>query len=364
MDLKDTLTQLSERINKQKDSITTEEATKTAFIMPWIAALGYDIFNPFEVIPELDCDLIKKKGDKIDYAIKKDGDTILLIECKHCSQDLNLHDTQLKKYFVASNARFGVLTNGIEYRFYTDLDKTNIMDDKPFMVINMLELTENEIEQLKKFHKSYYDEEKILSTAQELKYTTELKNYINSEFNNPSANFVKFITKQIYEGMVNQRIIDLFTPLIKKAIQNIINDTISERLELAIKTTKDEDVQSETTEDVISENNLPEGIVFIDEERGIVTTQEEIDSYLIVKAILASEIDINRIFYRDAQSYFSILLDNNNRKAICRMFFNGKTKFIRIITAQDREGVKYTIDNLNDIYKYGNELREALKIYL
>jgi len=236
MDFKDTLLQLAERIEKQKDNVATEEATKNAFIMPMIAALGYDVFNPFEVVPELDCDLVKKKGEKIDYAIKKDDETILLIECKHCGQDLNLHDTQLKKYFVASNARFGVLTNGIEYRFYTDLEKVNIMDDKPFLVIDILDMSDNDIEQLKKFHKSYYNEENILSTAQELKYTTELRSLICKEFDCPSPDFVKFFTKQVYDGVVNQRVIDQFTPLIKKSIMSIVNDTISDRLNLAIKT--------------------------------------------------------------------------------------------------------------------------------
>ena len=236
MDFKDTILQLAERIDKQRSGISTEEATKNAFIMPMIAALGYDVFNPFEVVPELDCDLIKKKGEKIDYAIQKDGQTILLVECKHCAQDLNLHDTQLKKYFVASNARFGVLTNGVEYRFYTDLEKPNIMDDKPFLVVNMLDLSDNEIEQLKKFHKSYYDVDNILSTAQELKYTTELRNIISSEFAAPSPEFVKFFTKQMYGSPISQKVIDQFTPLVKKAIAGIINDTISDRLGLALKT--------------------------------------------------------------------------------------------------------------------------------
>lgn len=162
MDFKDQVVQLSDNIKKQKDKIATEEATKNAFIMPMIAALGYDVFNPFEVVPEMDCDLIKKKGEKIDYAIMKDENPILLIECKYCKQDLNLHDTQLQKYFVASKARFGVLTNGIEYRFYTDLEKINIMDEKPFLVVNMLDLSDADIEQLKKFHKSYYNEEDVL----------------------------------------------------------------------------------------------------------------------------------------------------------------------------------------------------------
>ena len=182
MDFKDSILQLAERIGKQKSEVATEEATKNAFILPLIAALGYDVFNPFEVVPEVDCDLNKKKGEKVDYAIKMDGEIVLLIECKQCDKNLRLHDTQLRRYFAATNARFGVLTNGIEYRFYTDLDKQNIMDDKPFLVVDMLDLSDADIEQLKKFHKSYYDLANILGTAQELKYTTQLRSVLSSEF--------------------------------------------------------------------------------------------------------------------------------------------------------------------------------------
>lgn len=169
MDFKDNVLQLAERIKKQKDAIQTEEATKNAFIMPIITALGYDVFNPFEVVPEMDCDLTRK-GDKIDYAIKKDGRTILLIECKHCKQNLDLHNTQLSKYYAASNARFGVLTNGIEYRFYADLDKTNIMDEKPFLVVNMLDLSDAYIEELFKNSKTNYANMMRESEAHFLKF--------------------------------------------------------------------------------------------------------------------------------------------------------------------------------------------------
>ena len=133
MDFKDSILQLSKRVTSLKESIQTEEATKNAFIMPFIQILGYDVFNPLEVVPEMDCDITKKKGEKIDYAIMKDGSPIMLIECKHWKQDLNLHDNQLKRYYVASKAKFGVLTNGIVYRFYTDLIKENIMDDVPYL---------------------------------------------------------------------------------------------------------------------------------------------------------------------------------------------------------------------------------------
>lgn len=366
MDFKDTMLQLAERIGKQKDSIATEEATKNAFIMPLIAALGYDVFNPFEVVPELDCDLVKKKGEKIDYAIRKGEETILLMECKHCGQNLNLHDTQLQKYFVASNARFGVLTNGIEYRFYTDLEKPNIMDSKPFLVVDMLNLSDGDIEQLKKFHKSYYDVDNILSTAQELKYTTEIRNLIFAEFAAPSPEFVKYFAKPVYDSPVSQKVIEQFTPLVKKAIADIINDTISDRLGLAL-STKEVPSEPKLTEPKVAQASeqkpLPEGAVYVDYEKGIVTTQEELDSFFIVKAILRPAVDVSRVYYRDAQSYFAILLDDNNRKPICRMYFNAKSvKYIALVD-KDKKETRYPIESLDDIYKYTDQLRETISFY-
>lgn len=369
MDFKDSITQLAERIEKLKANITTEEATKNAFIMPLIAALGYDVFNPLEVVPELDCDLVKKKGEKIDYAIMREGSPILLIECKHWEQNLNLHDTQLKKYFVASNARFGVLTNGIEYRFYTDLEKPNIMDERPFLVVNMLNLSEIEIERIKQFHKSYFDESNVLSAAQDLKYTTELRAILSSEFATPSPEFVKYFTKQIYEGPVNQKVIEQFTPIIKRAITDLINDTISDRLGLAIKAqTKSSDdpvpsVEEEPTSTPVN-SPLPEGVVYMSEDGTIVTTQEEIDSYHITKAILRPVIDVSRIYYRDAQRYFSILLDDNNRKPICRFYFNAKSvKYIGIFDEPKSEK-RYVIESLDDIYNFTDQLRATVQFYL
>jgi hypothetical protein len=121
MDFKDSIKQISDRVLKLKDQIQTEEATKTAFVMPFIQVLGYDVFNPLEVIPEMVCDIGTKKGEKIDYAITKDDQHIMLIECKHWKQVLSLHDNQLLRYFHVSKAKFGILTNGLRYRFYTDL---------------------------------------------------------------------------------------------------------------------------------------------------------------------------------------------------------------------------------------------------
>lgn len=369
MDFKDQILQLSDRIKKQKDSISTEEATKNAFIMPLIASLGYDVFNPFEVVPEMDCDLIKKKGEKIDYAIMKDENPILLIECKHCKQDLNLHDTQLQKYFVASKSRFGVLTNGIEYRFYTDLEKVNIMDERPFLVVNMLDLSDADIEQLKKFHKSYYNENNVLSTANELKYTTEIKEIFNKEIQSPTSDFVRFFAKQIYTtGQITQKVVEMFTPLVKKSMSMVINDIIAERLNTAMKN----DEQVEDTTNLSSnlpnspkentESKLPEGVVYMDKEAGIITTQEEMDAYNIVRSVLRRSVDASRITYKDYKTYFVISLDNSQWYWICRISIGARKKQIGIPVDNYKSCEWIQIDNIDDIFKYADKLEESLKM--
>lgn len=370
MDFKDQIQQLSERISKQKDMITTEEATKNAFIMPMITALGYDVFNPFEVIPEMDCDLTKR-GDKIDYAIMKDEKPILLIECKHCKQNLNLHNTQLAKYFAASNARFGVLTNGIEYHFYADLEKKNIMDEKPFLIINVLDLSDNDIEQLKKFHKSYYNETEILSTANELKYTTEIKGILSNEFASPSPEFVKFITKQIYDGAIWQSVIEQFTPLVKKSISSIINDIISERLNNAIKNEEQQITPSSmeivASDDANSDDTLPDGVVFIDKEKGIITTQEEIDAYNIIRSIVRKQISADIIVYKDFKSYFAIGVSNPSCWWGCRLSFGNRSKCLYVPTDDYKSQERIEIETLDEIFKYADKLEkcfaEAYKYY-
>ena len=161
MDFKDSIRGLSLRIESLKDSILTEEATKTALIMPMLTMLGYDVFNPLEVVPEMNCDIGTKKGEKIDFALLKNGEPIILIECKHWKQNLSLHDNQLLRYYHVSKAKFGVLTNGIVYRFYSDVNTPNKMDEKPFFEINLLDCKDDEIEQLKQFHKSYFNSDVI-----------------------------------------------------------------------------------------------------------------------------------------------------------------------------------------------------------
>lgn len=359
MDFKDYFKQLVDRVSSLKEQIQTEEATKNAFIMPFIQMLGYDVFNPTEVVPEMDCDLIKKKGDKIDYAIVLNGEPIILVECKHWSQNLSLHDNQLQKYFVASKAKFGLLTNGVLYKFFTDLDTANIMDSKPFLEIDLSNYKEAQIEELKKFHKSYFNIETILSSASELKYMSALKSVIDSEFESPSPEFVKLLTKQVYDGIVTPRVLEQFTALVKTSVANHINDNIADRLNVAIKSTGAHTPIKETPLAVAEPQSEPQS-----EVSKVVTTDEEKEGYFLVKSILRNIVAPERITYRDAQSYFAIMIDDNNRRIVCRLYLNSPTNKQLSITDDSKKEVKYKITALDDLYLYAEQITESAQRYI
>lgn len=364
MDFKDSILQLADRVSSLKDSIQTEEATKNAFIMPFIQILGYDVFNPLEVVPEMDCDIAKKKGEKIDYAIMKDGSPIMLIECKHWKQDLNLHDNQLKRYYVASKAKFGVLTNGIVYRFYADLIKENIMDDVPFLEINLEKIREAQIEEVKKFCKENFDLDNILSSANELKYMSEVKKIIRSEFEEPSADFVKMLTKRVYEGIVTQKVLDQFTDIVVRALKSHINDVMSEKLGIAIKATEAAGAPIQTSAPQTEPKDDDEPTKEDDKASKIVTTEEELEGYYIVKSIVCEVMPTERVTYRDSISYFAIFADDNNRRPICRLHFNNtNNKRIGFIDENKNEQME-PLEKLDDIYKFKKQLIEAAKRYV
>jgi hypothetical protein len=353
MDLKDQLKLIAER-TKHKENIQTEEATKNAFVMPFLQSLGYDVFNPLEVVPEFISDLGIKKGEKIDYAIFKDGHPTILIECKDWRQNLNIHDGQLLRYFHVSKAKFGLLTNGITYRFYSDLVAPNKMDEKPFLEFNITEIKDNQIEELKKFHKANFDAESIVNTASEMKFMNELKHLLNKELSEPSPEFVKHFARQVYPSVITAKILEQFTELTKKSVQHYISDLITERLKIAL-SKEDEKNKIEN----LSENSLERNS---DDISKINTTEEELEGYLIVKTILRQKVSLSRITYRDAQSYFSVFLDDNNRKPVCRLYFNGNKKFIGLFDENKKE-TKIELENLDDIFNYSGELLATIELY-
>ncbi len=357
MDLKDELKVLADRVIKLKDQIQTEEATKNAFIMPFIRALGYDVFNPLEVVPEFISDVGIKKGEKIDYAIFKDGNPTILVECKHWGQNLDLHDGQLLRYFHVSKAKFGILTNGIIYRFYSDLVEPNKMDEKPFLEFNITDLKDNQVEELKKFHKSYFDIDSIVNTASELKYMNELKSLIQQELSNPSPDFVKHFARQVYPSVITAKILDQFTNLTKRSVQQHITDLITERLKTALQ----KEDQSAAAQEPLASIPAGEPVQALQENK-VVTTTEELEGFMIVKTILRQKVAADRINYRDAQSYFAILLDDNNRKTICRLYLNGGKKYLALLDDQKKE-VRHDLSSLDDIFKHADKLTAVVEAY-
>jgi hypothetical protein len=351
MDLKDLLKQIAER-TKHKENIQTEEATKNAFVMPFLQSLGYDVFNPLEVVPEFIADIGIKKGEKIDYAIFKDGHPTILVECKDWRQNLNVHDGQLLRYFHVSKAKFGLLTNGITYRFYSDLVAPNKMDEKPFLEFNITDIKDNQIEELKKFHKANFDAESIVNTASEMKYMNELKHLLHQELTEPSSEFVKYFAKQVYPSVVTAKVLDQFTELTKKSIQHYISDLITERLKTAL---SKEDEKNKVENEISAEQNL-------EDISKINTTEEELEAFLIVKTILRQKVPATRVTYRDAQSYFAIFLDDNNRKAICRLYLNGGKKYLGTLDENKKE-TKFEIGNLDEIFNYSEIILKTTELY-
>lgn len=356
MELKTKLEQLHQRVDNLKEQIQTEEATKNAFIMPFIQILGYDIFNPIEVIPEFVCDIGTKKGEKVDYMIMKDGEPILVIECKHWKENADAHNSQLHRYYHVSKARFGILTNGIVYNFYTDLEKPNIMDEKPFLTINLDDLKDSSIKVLEKFTKTSYDLESILDSAESLKYIKAIRKEFEAEIDNPSDEFIKLLVNRFFDRPLTANRLSIFREYTKRALTSSINESISSRLKSALSI--NENIHNEKEKDSEILDSIDEN-----SESKVVTTEDEIEGFQIVKAILREVISADRIAPRDTQSYFGVLLDDNNRKPLCRLHLNGGKKYIELFHNGKDAGEKVLINSLDDIYNYKVELQKTVDNY-
>jgi len=350
MDLIDRLRDLSSKIPQLEGHLETEEATKNALIMPFINSLGYNVFDPLEVVPELTADVGVKKGEKVDYAIKIRGNPMILIECKKLGANLEReHASQLFRYFTVTEARFGVLTNGVDFRFFTDLEQPNKMDKLPFFEFSLLQITDAVANELKKFSKDAFDLDNILSTANELKYVKGIKRILAEEWVNPSDEFIRIFSSRLYSGRITQSVLEQFGGLTKRALHLFVSDQINKRLKTVLDPSSDVRVKEEETEPA-SEESLIE------------TTDEEIEGFYIIKSILREAVSPDRVFMRDTQSYCGVLLDDNNRKPICRMYFNSSKKYLGLFD-ENKQVTRHAIASLDDIYSFADEIRSAPKFY-
>ncbi|MBB3103777.1 type I restriction endonuclease [Azomonas macrocytogenes] len=360
MEFYEKLNSLSAKIRQQKSAIQTEEATKNAFVMPFInAVLGYDVFDPTEVTPEFTCDIGTKKGEKIDYAILKNGEIQILIECKKIGESLNVnHASQLFRYFHVTNARISILTNGQVYKFFTDLDAPNKMDEKPFLELDLLDIDEYAVPELIKLTKSAFDVDSIISAAGELKYVSQIKKVIANQLSVPDDDFIKLIASRVYDGIITQKVREQFGELTRKAAAQFLNEQINDRLKSAMSGTATVSTQMAAPASEKTDSAESEPV----EKSLVVTTEDELEGFHMVKAIVRSVIDSKRIVCRDTQSYFGILIDDNNRKPICRLHFNRTQKYISIFD-EERAETKHPISSLEDIYGFEDMLKSSAARY-
>jgi len=341
---------LIQRIPSMKDKLSTEESTKNSLIMPMINYLGYNVFDPEEVNPEYNADFGVKNKEKVDYAIMKDGQPIILIECKPVNTKLGEKQcSQLYRYFSVCPAKIGILTNGIEYRFYSDLEEENKMDKKPFLKIDLENLRDDDIAELSKFSKDVFDTENILSQGQKLKDLNEVTTVLLGEIENPSDEFVKVIGRKVYDGLMNQKAIDKYRLTIRDSFSQIIKDKINSKLQEIQKTVNEESTSAAPVSD---------------DKEEIVTTEEELMGFAIIRAIGSKIIPVERITLRDSMSYCSVFCDDNNRKPIAKLHFNSPT--VKYVTTFDKDGkdTKNKIEQVQDLYKFQDQILEAISRYV
>ena len=348
MDLYEDLQRLGARISSIKDSVQTEEATKHSFVMPFFQILGYDIFDPNVIVPEFTADVGIKKGEKVDYAIMYEGKPLIIVEVKKHTEVLNKHSSQLYRYFGVTDAKFALLTNGIEYRFYSDINKENRLDDNPFLIVNLDELNKRDVKALERFTKSDLNISSILEMANKQRRILEIKKIFEEETAKPSDDLARmFACRILPQGTrITGSVLEDFKSYTKTALSEIVTDLASKKIN---------SVRAGLTANITDEDD--EGS---NDEAKIVTTQDELQGFFIIKSILGEYVELDKIYARDTQSYFGVLFDDNNRKWIARLHFNTAKKYIGIHEIEKQE-TRYPLEKLEDIYKFRDKLIATLK---
>ena len=320
--------------------------------MPFLSVLGYDVFDPREVVPEYVADVGLKRGEKVDYAILKDGKPIIIVECKTVGTKLDLTKvTQLFRYFASTSSRFGILTDGMIYRFFSDLEEPNKMDQKPFLEFDLSEITKEDAQNLKRFTKDSFDPEDSIRAAENLKYTAAIKFVLADLLKRPNEAFVRFILDQVHGGHKTKSRVEKFTGLTKYAFREFINDRINDRLQSALESEADDSPEPEPVEEISADTAS---------KPNVITTDEELQAYSIVKEILQGTVAEDRIHLQDFAAYCNIVLDGSRVKNIIRLRFNTRNKRVGILNEENRE-IKYPVDSPEDIRGHAEAIRTRVE---
>ena len=362
MTFEDEIKEFTKTIPSKLEHIDSEETSKIALITPFLRLMGYDTTNPAEVKAEYTADVGTKQGEKVDFAILEDGNPIIFIECKSATNELTTDNiSQLYRYFSITDIQIGILTNGVEYKFFTTGEDNNRMDEKPFLDIDLLNLTKKDMKELEKFKKVNFDIDEVVSRADNLKYRNLIKKTLLSEFEEPTDDFIKAIGRQVYDGKLTPGIKEKFGNIISIAINEIINERVNKTLANAVASNEEEQ----------EDNNNIEAEGELISEDGIITTDIEKEGYFIVRSIASEIVDPDKVSIRDRKHYCNILYDNNQRFPIVRFYFNNedhlRVEFYDEITLTSnggKIGEKVDIENVSELYNYKERVLSVINEYL
>jgi len=345
------LESLALEIKEKKINISNEQETKQHLIIPFIKLLGYDTFNPLEFKLEFTADFGMKKGEKVDYAILKDNKPIIFIEAKPVNEILDKVDAQLSRYFNAfSETRFSIITNGEEYRFFSDTQKQNVMDKTPFLTVNFSNLKESDFQNLVQFKKENYNEENLCNIAQELHDITTINTLLKNLIKNPTDDFIKFLIRAAMpEKTITTKFLERMNPIVKKAIST----SILESTEVRIKDQQKDSQKIPTVKDGKKEKPISSPIpetksIQPDLIKSTELTDEELKSFETVKTILKKAgRDISNLTSKDTIYYFSIN--------------NGLTTkwFLRLYLSENKKSINVRINTPNiELLTKGFQIKE------
>ncbi|MBI0155545.1 MULTISPECIES: type I restriction endonuclease [Gilliamella] len=334
---KEKLSTHSEHVKKVGDHCTTEETTKQALILPLLDILGFTPYDPTKVKAEFKADFPGvKANERVDYALFCQDLPVMFIEAKSWGEELNNHCPQLSRYFNATpEVAVAAITNGREWRFFTDLEQKNIMDSAPFLKIKIEELQDNDCEQLYQFRYDQFKPEALRTLAEESIYFSLFTKTIASSLREAPVDFVKYVAnKSNISRQLNQKFLDSITPIVKKAIEKAVSNMVVVGL-----TGKKESVD-ELIEDNEEINEIDDKADIVDPENNkIITTYSERVLFDHVNSI-TNDKDLT---YKDNESYFSVLYQTKSNRWIVRYYDNKQRPSIQLpieLTEQAKDEIK------------------------
>ncbi|NNH39605.1 type I restriction endonuclease [Acinetobacter terrae] len=316
-----------DHVKRVGEHCSTEETTKQALILPLLDILGFSPYDPTKVLAEFAADFPGVKStERVDYALYCNGQPVMFIEAKPYAANLTNHAPQLSRYFNSSlGVTIGAITNGKEWRFFTDLINTNVMDEKPFLTVDFTKHKAEELVQLAEFRHDNFHVEKLRYFAEENQYIQQFKTVIKRSINEVDIDFVRYVAQQAeIQRQLNTKFLETIQPFVKQAVEQAISDTVVKGLSSpTIITAQTIEPKPEQNAEQVIDHGFKD-IVNSDNDK-IITTKDEQELFRIVSELFP-ESDLST---RDTESYYSVLYQNKSNRWLFRYDVNRKRPTIQ-----------------------------------